>query len=70
MAYCKYLLDTLADFGHRIRVRVGTLQKPTVSPQHLRPLVARQLDEAIARVHDRVVGHLRVRYAEARLAGL
>ena len=65
-----YLLDTLANFRHSVGIRIRSLQKPAVSSQHLAPLIPRELDETIASVNDRIVGHLRVRDAEARLAGL
>lgn len=67
---CSNLLDALADFGHSVGIRVRALQKPAVPAQHLAPLVPGELDKAFASVHDRVVWHLRVRHAEARLAGL
>lgn len=67
---CSHLLDALADFSHSVGVRVRALQKPAVPTQHLASLVPGELDEAFTSVHDRVVRHLRVRHAEARLAGL
>mmetsp|Transcript_10665 Transcript_10665/g.31662 ORF Transcript_10665/g.31662 Transcript_10665/m.31662 type:complete len:206 (+) Transcript_10665:50-667(+) len=58
-------LDGVPDFGYGPRVRSGTLEEPTIPPQDLLELVAREREEAATREDDRVVRERRIGDHEA-----
>lgn len=50
----------IADDRHRHGIGTGTLQKPAVLPDHVIPLIARQLEETLASEDDGAVREVRV----------
>ena len=64
------LLDGPADLLDCLRIGLGTLQEAAVASQDLVQGVPRQVEEALRRVHDGIVGKAGIRDDEVLLGGL